>query len=148
MARNLAYHLENVDHRGTAAYDPMEFKIAHQALLQILNSSAPGKLFGKVAERFFQVLAVDRLRKVVISAAFDRLDRGVDRVIPGHEDDVHPGVLVQSSLQKRQAIHTGHPEVTQDDTALATADKFQGLLRIRSSKAAMPETRKSLLEHL
>src|SRR5690348_16317939 len=122
MPRNLAHHLKYVNHGRTSADDSMEFEIAYQALLEAINPSLARELFGKIIDDFLKTMTFEGLWKVIVGAALDGFDRGVDGVKARHQNYINAGILAQSLLEKTQPIHHRHFQVTQNDAALASPD--------------------------
>src|SRR5438445_371711 len=112
MPRNLPRHLENINHGWTAAHDSVEFEIANQALLEIMNSSSSIELLGKISKGLLQALAVEWLRKIIVRAMLNGLDGGINGVEPRHENHINARIPVQRLLQKRPPAHTGHLQIT------------------------------------
>lgn len=83
-----------------------------------------------ISSRVFQARAFDGLREIVVGAAFDCFDCGIERVETRHEDHVDAGVALERLLQEREAVHGGHAQVAQDDATAALADHVQRALRV------------------
>src|SRR5205807_6889486 len=148
MPRNLPRHLQNINHGWTSADDSVEFDIAHQPLLEIMNSSSSIELFGKIGKGLLQAMVVERLREIIIGAMFNGLYRGIDGVEPSHENHINARIPAQCLLQKGPPIHRRHLQITQNDSALAVTHIFKSLLGVGSSKAAIAEVRKGFPQHL
>src|ERR1700719_3372736 len=148
MPRNLPRHLKNVDHGRASAHDPVEFQIAHQTLLDIMDSSPPLELFDQIVDGLLQPLALKGFWQIIISAVLDCFDRRVDGVKASQEDDIHAGILVQSLLEERQPVHRVHFQVTENDAALALTNISKALVRVSGSKTPIATTGKCVAEHL
>ena len=66
-----------------------------------------------------QLLQVEGLRQVVVSAALGRLDRGHERVLRAHHDDRQVGPQLLDARQKLEGVFVGHDDVGDDEVAVA-----------------------------
>ncbi len=68
-----------------------------------------------------------RLFDIVVRTQFDRLDRRLDRTVPGHHHDLSAGHQFAQSLEGLQPVHLGHPDIQHHQFRRTDRAMFQGL---------------------
>ena len=100
VAGDLAREIENFQHRRAFADDAVEFEIFEELLFEGADAAALVVQRGDIVERALQAVAVDGLGQEIGGAAADGFQRGVQRVLAGHHDDVQAGIGAQRAVEK------------------------------------------------
>ena len=70
-------------------------------------------------------LALDRLGDEVVGAGADRADRGLERRVPGDEDDRDVGAQRDDALAELEAARLRHAEIGEDHVEVARRDLLE-----------------------
>ena len=119
MARDFLRQLEYLEHRRALADNSVKLQVLKQFFFETANLAALREEFGELVEGALEPGEIDRLADVVVGAALDGVDRGIDRVVAGHQNHVHSRIELEGFLQKREPVHTRHLEISQNHAASA-----------------------------
>ena len=99
--------------------EQLGFKIAHLGPLR--------DEVREIVERFVKPRRVYRLAEVIASAAFDGFDRGVHRIMAGHQDHVDAGIDRERFFQEFHSVHSRHVNIGKNYSAVSAMHDFQHL---------------------
>ena len=85
----------------------------------------------RVADDEDGLLERQRLLDEVVRAELDRLDRRLDVAVAGDHDDDGVGAALAQTLQRREAVHAGQPDVEDDEVDRPARQPVQTLLAAR-----------------
>ena len=105
------------------------------------------RLRQRAADDGDQFLEVERLRQILVGAAFGRADRGHEGVLRAHDDDgqIRPHLL--DPRQQIERVLVGHHHVGDDQIALALADPAPQRRRVPGQPHLVSGARKSLVQN-
>jgi len=114
--REAAFVVQRVDDVGRAVHQVA----VHLFRVFQLAGDAPVRLFQAallegVRDRLEQFLAAVRLAQVIVGAAFQRADRGVDADFPAHHDDLGGYALLVDEVHDLVAADVGQAQIEQHE---------------------------------
>ncbi len=130
MPRHLAREVEDLQHRRTLSHDPVEFQILQQLFLEHTHAPALIVQLRDIVQRLLQVRPVYGFWQKVCCSATDGFQRGIQRVIAGHQKNVYARVALQGLAQKLVSIHPWHVHIHKRETAAAPLNQLDSLLGI------------------
>ena len=107
--RRLLQHLIEGAHRGTVADDPPEAATIVELPAQRLVLALVIVELGEPLEQALQLIGIERLGQVVLGAALDGLDRGVDGPLRRQQDDLDVFDLGWSALSSSMRSSAASP---------------------------------------
>jgi hypothetical protein len=125
----------------------MKFQVLQQLLLERSHATPLVVQRCDVIQRPLQPHPVDWFGQKVGRAAADRLQRGIQRVISGHQNGVHPGIAPRGTVQELVSVHPRHVHVHQYQPALAILHQLQGLLRVGRGDSFLSQIRNHRRQH-
>ena len=102
---------EDLLHGRTASEHAAELQLMGDRALERDDLRAPPELDADLAEDGPQAIEIKRLREVLARAELDRLDRALDRRVPGHQDDFTSRHRAANLAQQLEAMHVRHAQV-------------------------------------
>ena len=93
---------------GREADDVLEAGVPLQVLLQLRHALAQFHDFHKAADLTADALEIERLGDVVFGAALNRVHRGFDGGVAGHDDDSKFRIAPPQFIGQREPAHHGH----------------------------------------
>ncbi len=130
VARDLFRQVKNFKHCRTSPDDAVELEILEETILEIAYVRSLREQLSEIVECFRQAREIQRLRKVIVGAAFDGVDGSIHGVVASDEDDVDARVVLENFFEKCEPVHGRHFEVCDDGAAAAEADLLKRLLRV------------------
>jgi hypothetical protein len=121
----LAHRLD----RGAVPDDARLGELRAQRGLERHRLAPHAHLVERAPEEDRKLVLLERLGQVVVRALADRLDRGVDRAVGGHDDHRAIGVHTARRRQQLEPVDLGHAQVG-DDGVEAIARRRQPLHRL------------------
>ena len=97
-----------------------------------------------------QPVGLERLLDVVVGAALDGGDRGLDVAVAGDDDDRQVGVRLLDDVEHLQAVEAAalQPDVEDDELRPALLDRLQGLVGIARQPRAVTVVLQDAGDHL
>ena len=139
MPRHFPREVEYFQHRRTFPDNSVEFEVAQQLFFEGSHAAALIVQRRGFFQRSRHSRAIDRFRQKVRCASPDGIQRGVQRVVTSHDDDVHAGIAPQRLIEKFVAVHARHVYVREDHAATTGSNQLQGLFRIGCRNRFVPE---------
>ena len=118
------HHLTE-DARFAKRLDFAGFLAAADFLLELLVLGAEAAVFGGAAADRHHVVVGEGLLYIVEGAFVDRLNRGLQRCLRGHQDHGRLRILPPHCRQDLDAGHTGHLQIRQDDIGRGAFELLQ-----------------------
>jgi hypothetical protein len=115
-------------HGARLAHELAEGALLAQLVAQEVHLARERLLLDGFLEEHLEPRGVHRLREVVEGAVAHRLDRALDRTVPGHEQHDGRAARLLELLQERESIHLGQHQVRQYDGRVLGLDQIQGFL--------------------
>src|SRR5579864_1772310 len=139
VARDLFGQVKNFKHCRTSPDDAVELEILEETVLEVTYMRSLREQLGKIVECFRQAREIQRLRKVIVGAAFYGVDGGIHGVVASDEEYVDARIVLENLFEKRETIHCGHLEVCDDGAAAAEADLLKRRLRVSGADGGKAE---------
>ena len=108
-------HPEQLLHRRAAADHPAELQPPRDVALDRQQVAAALEIVAHAGQQLLEPREVERLAQVVGRAQLDRLDRGLDRRVAGHQHRLAARIDVADGAQHVEAAEVRHPQVDHDE---------------------------------
>lgn len=140
MPRDLARKVKNLQHGGAFAHDAVKLKVLEQLLFERAHPPALILERRDFVQRALEAVAIDRFGQEVGGPASDGFERGVQRVLSGHHENVQARVGPECAVEKFVPVDSG---IGQQHAAASVAHTPQSFFGIRGHDGLVPE----LLHH-
>ena len=126
MRRQPPDHAEQLLHPRAAADHAAELEPPRQVPFHREDAAPPIDLLANAGQQLVEAAEVERLAQVVHRPELDRLDRGVDRGVAGHEHGLTVRVDIANRAQDVEAADLRHPQVDHHQVGPPRLDQRDG----------------------
>ena len=113
VGRNAPDQSEQLLHDGAPADHPAQLEPMCGLVFGGEQRSAPLGVFARLGEQLSKSIDIERLRKVVERAEFDRVDRAVDRCVCSHQNHAALRLDLANRAKDVEAAEFRHLEIHQ-----------------------------------
>ena len=127
---HLVHELDHLGHGRRAARDQCRRR-AGDAFPENPVLGEQRVTLGGLADEAGDRLGIERLDDVVVRPLFERLDRGLDGGVRGHDDDRGVGGELADLALQLESVHPGHLDVDQQDVGSFADQRCERVLAAR-----------------
>ena len=132
-------HAEQILHPRRAADHAAELEAARELAFDREHALPPLDLVTHAGEQLLEPAEVERLAEVVHRAELDRLDRGVDRGVAGHQHGLTVRVDVADRAQDVEPADVRHPQIDHHEVGPPRLNQGDGVAAARTGRNLEPD---------
>ncbi len=148
MRRQAPDHPEQLLHQRAAADHPAELQAARHVALDRQQAAAALEIVADAGQQLLEAREVERLAQIVGGAELDRLDRGLDRRVAGHQDRLAARIDVADGAQHVEAADVRHPQIDHDQIGAPRLQQRDGVAAVGAGVSVVAGAPREAAHHL
>jgi hypothetical protein len=121
--RDAIDHGKHSLHRRASSDQPFDRELLPHRAPERRGFAAECSLGERALDEHQELFGLERLCEVVIRAAADRLDRGINGAVRRHHDHRDVAVATPSCFEQREAIELRHPQIGHEQVDIILLDR-------------------------